>query len=230
MPWIFVNGSNLLDRRARARRRMDVEQLLRRRPGGRRPWRWLALAGAQGQLPANVEALDFMVQLYEGGHHAGVELGGGETLQGFFTSGKLAMTPAGGFWAGGLNNAGMENGSFDVQLFPKWKNQRHQFGTGGQWLLAARQEPGRGVGLHEVPQSQGRHEGNGMLQPGDPDHAVAPLHVQCRALRQHRPGELAGLLCHVGRPSRHGAHPGAALSNPMTTLFATYTARAMTGE
>ena len=47
------------------------------------------------------------------------------------------MTPAGGFWAGGLANAGFPKGSFDVQLFPKWKSQRHQFGTGGQWMAAA---------------------------------------------------------------------------------------------
>ncbi len=66
-------------------------------------WRWTA---PKANDPANVEALDFLYQIYQEGITPAIELGGGDTLQGFFTTGKLAMTPAGGFWAGGLNNAG----------------------------------------------------------------------------------------------------------------------------
>lgn len=135
MPWIFANGSNLL-----------TEE---RAPGGE--WLWQMFykddPAAQGRGcgwrwnqpkandAANVEALDFMVQLLNEGVSAPVELGGGSQLQGFFSGNKLALTPAGGFWAAGLHAAGMSPDAFDVQLFPKWKSQRHQFGVVGFVLM-----------------------------------------------------------------------------------------------
>ena len=75
-------------------------------------------------------------------------------MQGFFTGNKLGMTPAGGFWSGGLILSGMEPGSFDTQFWsgglilsgmepgsfdtqfwPKWESQRHQLGVGASWIL-----------------------------------------------------------------------------------------------
>jgi ABC-type glycerol-3-phosphate transport system substrate-binding protein len=155
MPWIFVNGGNLL-----------TEE---RAPGGE--WLWdtfyagsdvtaSPVAGAsatpaegepiqrgggwiweapQANSPEVVEALEFVVQLAQEGITPSVSEGGGDLLQGFFTSNNLGMTPAGGFWAGGLNEAGMAPDAFDVQLFPRWKSQRHQFGTAGYIILQASQ-------------------------------------------------------------------------------------------
>lgn len=135
MPWIFVNGSNLLtESRAPGGEWMwetfyaDVPDLGDRSGG----WRWEA---PQANAPENVEALEFLVQLAEEGITPAVSEGGGDLLQGFFTSGSLGMTPAGGFWAGAMNQAGMAPDEFDVQLFPKWKSQRHQFGTGGLVMM-----------------------------------------------------------------------------------------------
>ena len=68
-------------------------------------------------------------------------MGGGSSLQGLYVSDKLAMTPAGGFWAGGLINAGMEKGTFDVQFWPQWKSQRHQLGVGGNWIFTGSPNP-----------------------------------------------------------------------------------------
>jgi multiple sugar transport system substrate-binding protein len=136
MPWIFVNGSNLLTegRAPGGEWLWDTfykdDPAREGRGGG---WRWEA---PQANAAANVEALEFMVQLADEGITPSVEAGGGGLLQGFFTSNNLGMTPAGGFWAGGLTEAGMETGTFDVQLFPKWKSQRHQFGTAGLIMLA----------------------------------------------------------------------------------------------
>ena len=59
------------------------------------------------------------------------DVGGGGTLQGLFASNRIGMSIGGGFWAGGLTNAGMKNGSFDVTMFPQWKSQRALFGAGG---------------------------------------------------------------------------------------------------
>ncbi|MCU0513517.1 MAG: extracellular solute-binding protein [Anaerolineae bacterium] len=134
-PWFFVNDTNLLaeERAPGGEAIWDTfyagDPLAEGRGGG---WRWPA---PQANNPKMVEALDFVVSLTTDGLTPAVEIGGGDRLQGFFTSGKLGMTIAGGFWAGALINAGMEPGSFEVQFWPKWVSQRHQFGTGGAWIL-----------------------------------------------------------------------------------------------
>lgn len=78
-----------------------------------------------------VEALDYLIQLTKRGLSSSPDVGGGSTLQGRFATGKIGMSIGGGFWAGGLINAGMKKNSFDVTMFPKWKSQRHLFGAGG---------------------------------------------------------------------------------------------------
>lgn len=134
-PWFFVNDTNLLtEERAPGGEAIwstfyADQPLAEGRGGG---WRWPA---PQANNPAMVEALEYVVSLTTEGLTPAVEIGGGSTLDGFFVSNKLGMTIAGGFWGGALINAGMEPGSFDVQFWPKWKSQRHQFGTGGAWIL-----------------------------------------------------------------------------------------------
>lgn len=95
-------------------------------------WKWGA---PTANSDAVVESLDYMVQLANSGLSAKPDVGGGSTLQGLFASNKIGMSIGGGFWAGGLHNAGMPDGSFDVQMFPKWKVQRHLFGTGGYGIF-----------------------------------------------------------------------------------------------
>lgn len=134
-PWFFVNDTNLLtEERAPGGEAIwstfyADEPLAEGRGGG---WRWPA---PQANNPAMVEALEFVVSLTEQGLTPDVQIGGGDTLDGFFVSNKLGMTVAGGFWAGALVAKGMEKGSFEVQYWPEWKSQRHQFGTGGAWIL-----------------------------------------------------------------------------------------------
>ncbi len=134
-PWFFVNATNLLteERAPGGEWLWDTfyadDPNAEGRGGG---WRWPA---PQANNPAMVEALEFVVSLTQEGLTPAVEIGGGGTLQGFFTSGQLGMTPAGGFWSGGLINAGMEKGGFDVQFWPAWASQRHQLGVGAAWIL-----------------------------------------------------------------------------------------------
>ena len=45
------------------------------------------------------------------------------------------MAIGGGFWAGGLHNAGMKDGSFDVAPFPTWKSNKSLFGAGGYGIF-----------------------------------------------------------------------------------------------
>ena len=95
------------------------------RKGG---WQW-------GDPTANsapvVEALQYMIDMKNAGVAPSPDVGGGQTLQGLFASERIGTAIGGGFWAGGLHNAGMKSDAFNVQLFPKWKSQRHLFGTGG---------------------------------------------------------------------------------------------------
>ena len=129
-------------RRQVRRRRLAVEYRLRRRLGGGRPHR-AAGAGASRRPtpPATVEALrlhdpaDTRVAC----RHPRTS-GGGGTLQGLFAAGRIGTAIGGGFWAGGLHNAGMKPDEFDVQFFPKWKSQRHLFGTGGYAIFNSSQK------------------------------------------------------------------------------------------
>ncbi len=81
--------------------------------------------------PAVVESLQYLIDLKKAGIAPSPDVGGGGTLQGLFASQRIGAAIGGGFWAGGLHNAGMAPDSFNVQFFPKWKSQRHLFGTGG---------------------------------------------------------------------------------------------------
>lgn len=141
-PWFFVNDTNLLtEERAPGGEWLwstfyADDPNAEGRGGG---WRWPA---PQANNPRMVEALEFVVSLTTEGLTPVVEIGGGGTLQGFFTSGKLGMTPAGGFWSGGLINAGMAKGDFDVQFWPKWLSQRHQLGVGAAWILNGAEHEG----------------------------------------------------------------------------------------
>jgi ABC-type glycerol-3-phosphate transport system substrate-binding protein len=141
VPWIFVNDSNLLtEERAPGGDWLwntfyANDPAAKGRGGG---WRWNA---SKANDPKNVEALQFLVDLTKERAALDPAAGGGAAQQANFVSGKVGMTPAGAFWASGLTNAGMKEGTFDVRLFPKWKNQRHQFGTGG--LLGLKASPVR---------------------------------------------------------------------------------------
>lgn len=134
-PWFFVNDTNFLSEEKAPGGEWLWETFYKDDPnaqGRGGGWRW---PKPQANNPKMVEALEFVVSLTQQKLTPVVEIGGGGTLQGFFTSGKLGMTPAGGFWSGGLIEAGMKNGDFDVQYWPKWVTQRHQLGVGAAWIL-----------------------------------------------------------------------------------------------
>jgi multiple sugar transport system substrate-binding protein len=230
MPWIFVQESNLL-----------VEE---RAPGGEWVWdtfyagdpaaegrgggfRWTA---PQANNPANVEALELMMELTQEGVAPSIELGGGQTLQGFFTSGRLGMTPAGGFWSGGLHNAGMEPGTFDVQLFPRWQSQRHQFGTGANFMFA--QAPNQDLAWEYVKTRISRE---GMESHGafNPVVVTTPARRSLNTAERYAPSGPEHWEVFYNTLDEHpdtAPIPAPPISNPMTTIFTSYTSRAMTFE
>jgi len=133
--WMYANGGNLL-----TEGKWDGGDWLwstfypndpaaAGRKGG---WQW---GDPTANSAATVEALEFMIQLQKEGLSPQPDVGGGGTLQGLFASNKVGMAIGGGFWAGGLHNAGMRSDTFDVQFFPKWQTQRHLFGTAGYGIF-----------------------------------------------------------------------------------------------
>ncbi|WP_309780388.1 extracellular solute-binding protein [Curtobacterium sp. SORGH_AS_0776] len=99
------------------------------RKGG---WKW---GDPTANSDAAVEALQYVIDLQKSGASPSPDVGGGGTLQGLFASGRIGMTIGGGFWAGGLHNAGMKDGSFDVVEFPTWKSNKSLFGAGGYGIF-----------------------------------------------------------------------------------------------
>lgn len=103
--------------------------LAKGRAGG---WKWGA---PTANSAAAVEALEYVIELQKAKLSPSPDVGGGGTLQGLFASGRIGMTIGGGFWAGGLHNAGMKDGSFDVSLFPTWKSNKSLFGAAGYGIF-----------------------------------------------------------------------------------------------
>ncbi|NEB04005.1 extracellular solute-binding protein [Streptomyces sp. SID13726] len=134
VPWLFANGTNLL-----------AES---KAPGGAWLWdgfypaadrrgrgggfRWTTPQATDARVE---ESYDYLASLIQEDLCTRPEGGNGQNLIGVFSTGRVGVTPAGGFWAGGLHQAGMKPGSFDVQYFPRWRTQRMQFGAAGYALL-----------------------------------------------------------------------------------------------
>ena len=95
-------------------------------------WKW---GTPTANSAASVEALQYVIDMQKAGLSPSPDVGGGGTLQGLFASNRIGMTIGGGFWAGGLHNAGMKDGSFNVQMFPTWKSNKSLFGAAGYGIF-----------------------------------------------------------------------------------------------
>ncbi|MDP5227513.1 MULTISPECIES: extracellular solute-binding protein [Arthrobacter] len=135
VPWLYINDTSVLKET--------------KAPGGR--WLWdsfyqndpsskMRTGGALWEAPNALdprveESFDFLRGLVKDGLGVRPEEGGGNTLVGLFASGRIGTTPAGGYWVEGLHEAGMTQDQYDVAFFPKWRTQRHQFGTAGYAIM-----------------------------------------------------------------------------------------------
>ncbi len=230
-PWYFVNNGNIL-----------VEE---RAPGGE--WLWethykdnAAAAGRAGgwnwsgpkaNSPEVVEALEFVQEMTREGVAPAIELGGGSSLEGFFQSGKLGMLPAGGFWSGGLHNAGMAPDAYDVQLWPKWQSQRHQFGTANLFVVNT-QSSTMEVAWDYIKMriSKPGMEAHGVFNPVT---LTTPARRSMNnAARYANTGPVHWEVFYntLDENPDTAPIPAPPISNPMTTAYTKYTSLAMTFE
>lgn len=135
VPWLYVNGTSFMEET--------------RAPGG--DWLWNSFyagnpaaenrsGGYRWQAPSAtgervVEVYEYLNEQIHSGLSALPQGGGGGNLIGLFSSESVATTPAGGFWAQGLADAGMKPDEFDVTYFPRWRTRRHQFGGAGYMMM-----------------------------------------------------------------------------------------------
>jgi ABC-type glycerol-3-phosphate transport system substrate-binding protein len=227
MPWIFVNDSNLLtEERAPGGEWLwetfyKDDPAVKGRGGG---WRWNA---PKANDPANIEALEFMVQLTKEGIAPTADVGGGGLLQGFFSNKKLAMTPAGGFWAGGLHNEGMAPDAFDVQLFPKWKSQRHQFGTAGIALMSKAKDKDL---AWEYIKHTNQVEAMQITFKGNPTTPVRRSMMTAERYAPTGPKHWQVFYDTLDKHPDTAPIPAPPEANPMTTIFLKYTGLAANAE
>lgn len=132
VPWLYVNDTSFL-----------VEE---KATGGEKIWETF-YPGESGRSGGYLweasnataepvrESVDYLRTLIEEGLAVRPEEGGGNTLVGLFASGRIGSTPAGGYWVQGLAEGGMTPSQFDVQFFPRWRSQRHQFGAAGYAIM-----------------------------------------------------------------------------------------------
>ena len=134
VPWLYANDTSILleDRFDGGEwlwnRFYSAEQVAERQGG----YRW---TGSNVSSDAVAETFEMLNRWVREGLSVRPEEGGGNALVGLFASSRIGATPAGGYWAQGLHEAGMTADQFDVQYFPRWKSQRHQFGSAGYSMM-----------------------------------------------------------------------------------------------
>lgn len=132
VPWLYVNDTSFLTEK-KATGGQELWQTFYPSETGRSGgYLW---EGSNALDDRVHESFEYLRSLIAEGLAVRPEEGGGNTLVGLFASGRIGSTPAGGYWVQGLSEGGMKPDQFDVQFFPKWRSQRHQFGAAGYAIM-----------------------------------------------------------------------------------------------
>lgn len=138
LPWIFLNGGNVLNEdrfpggEAIWNEFYKDDPAARGRGGG---YRWNK---ANANTPENVEALQLLVDMTHKQKAAPTPAeadSSNSQINALFAAGQLAMFASGGFLIRGLKTAGVDMNTISATFMPKWKTQRHQFGTAGLFIM-----------------------------------------------------------------------------------------------
>ncbi|SEE90894.1 ABC-type glycerol-3-phosphate transport system, substrate-binding protein [Arthrobacter alpinus] len=135
VPWLYANDTSFLKETRSTGGNWFWDSFYANDPtrgmrsGG---YQWLE---PNAEDPRVAESFEFLRTLVSEGLGTSPAQGGGNELVAQFASGLIGTTPAGGYWVEGLHEAGMGENDFDVQFFPKWRTQRHQFGAAGYAIM-----------------------------------------------------------------------------------------------
>ena len=146
-------------------------------------------------------------------------MGTGQTLTRLYATGKLAMTPAGGFWAGRLGNEGMARDDFDVQLWPAWRNQKHQFGAGGHWLSNTSNAPDEAWEFMKIEVSHEVYQSIIFFNPVILSTPARRSHSQRDAYEMTGPANSDVFYDTLDEHPSTSPIPAPPWSKPMTTIF-----------
>lgn len=136
VPWLYTNDTSFL----KPSRFKGGEWLWsqfypnqKNRSGG---FRWEEPNALDAKV---IESFEFMQELIAENLASSPVQGGGNELVSRFGEGVIGMTPAGGYWVHGLDQAGMKKDDYDVAYFPRNRTQTHQFGAAGYAIMKASQ-------------------------------------------------------------------------------------------
>lgn len=131
VPWLYVNDTSFLIEEKASGGEQFWSTFY---PGEERSGGYLWTGSNATAEPVH-ESFEYLRSLVAEGLAVRPEEGGGNTLVGLFASGRIGTTPAGGYWVQGLAEGGMSPEQYDVQFFPRWRSQRHQFGAAGYAVM-----------------------------------------------------------------------------------------------
>lgn len=134
VPWLYSNDTSFLKPSRYAGGEWLWQQFYPGEKGCSGGYRW---AEPNADDPKVLESFEFLQELVAENLGSSPVQGGGNELVSRFGSGVIGMTPSGGYWVHGLNQAGMKRDDYDVAFFPKGRTQQHQFGTAGYAIMRA---------------------------------------------------------------------------------------------
>lgn len=132
VPWLYINDTSFLVESKAGGGDWFWERFYPGQPPRSGGYQWLE---GNALDPRVEESFQLLREMVAEGIASSPAQGGGQELVSLFAQGRIGMTPAGGFWVWGLNEAGMGEDDFDVSFFPRWRSQRHQFGAAGYMMM-----------------------------------------------------------------------------------------------
>jgi ABC-type glycerol-3-phosphate transport system substrate-binding protein len=124
----------------------------------------------------------------------------------------------------------MEKGDFDVQLWPAWRNQKHQFGTGGHWLASQSANPDAAWAWLKTEASREAFEVSGLFNPVIITTPARRSFSGPDAYADTGPEHFNVFYDTLDLHPDTAPIPAPPWSNPMTNIFTRYTGLAMSGE
>ncbi|MCI9890070.1 extracellular solute-binding protein [Micrococcales bacterium 31B] len=132
VPWLYAHDTSFLTERKATGGDWLWENFYPDQPARSGGYLWTEASANTAPVQ---ETFEYLQMLVADGLATSPAQGGGGELIGQFSSGSIGFTPAGGFWVQGLHEAGMSGDDYDVQFFPRWTSQRHQFGAAGYAMM-----------------------------------------------------------------------------------------------